>query len=550
VLKGAKGEGRGAKGADPAVEAAARIHALSILGLVLLPFVLQLTLVKFPDTDAFYHLKHAAVYLEKGPFYQEFPWHTQSLIGDLGADLWYGFHLSLVPFTLIGDPFFSLRVASAVMLAVLLLCFYGLCRRERMPLPWLWPVVLLGSSPVETWRWLALRPFLVSLTLVGFLFFACFGKAGSDGASPSRTGPLPSRLWVCLLSAALAWFHPALFWLAPFVVGVCFLVRGLVEKTWNGTMVPLSMVGIAAGLLLRPDALDALRLLQVQLLDLSRVVRTEPFFPEASEMRSLIAMNAVSPCLPFLFVWLGVLGFCAMASPVRKVQLDRRKLSAVFAAAAIGGVFAAMSFFGTLRAADPWVFFASLSMGLALGLALDRAPNEKAYKSKASPALLAFAGAALVGACVSFVESHKWINHSGFNVYRLGPAAEWLKRNSAPGDVVFHLRWSDFAELFYWNDRNRYITGMDPIFLYVHDRPKFWQYSCLEQGVCTDQVSSTPPSEAPTWSDTFTALKEGFGARYVVATPEFSPAFLGYLDGDKRYKRVFANKDAAVYELE
>ena len=51
------------------------------------------------DPDSFYHIRHASLYRENGILNSNFPWVTKSAIGKFGADIWYGFHILLIPFT-------------------------------------------------------------------------------------------------------------------------------------------------------------------------------------------------------------------------------------------------------------------------------------------------------------------------------------------------------------------------------------------------------------------------------------------------------------------
>ncbi|HEY7410136.1 MAG TPA: hypothetical protein VII13_05315, partial [Vicinamibacteria bacterium] len=78
-------------------------HAASLLAIALGSTVLHSLSVNFPDPDSFYHLRHAWVYATRGLAHGSFPWLEFSLVGRTGADLWYGFHVLLVPLTGFGD---------------------------------------------------------------------------------------------------------------------------------------------------------------------------------------------------------------------------------------------------------------------------------------------------------------------------------------------------------------------------------------------------------------------------------------------------------------
>jgi len=67
--------------------------------------MVHLSLVpRVADLDSFYHIGHAAAYLDGSIFDTSLPWATQSVIADKGADLWWGFHMVLTPFAALGEP--------------------------------------------------------------------------------------------------------------------------------------------------------------------------------------------------------------------------------------------------------------------------------------------------------------------------------------------------------------------------------------------------------------------------------------------------------------
>ena len=75
---------------------------------------------------------------------------------------------------------------------------------------------------------------------------------------------------------------------------------------------------------------------------------------------------------------------------------------------------------------------------------------------------------------------------------------------AAPGDIVWHGFWDEFAPLFHWNPRVRWITGMDPWYLVAHDRGAPLLMARI--------VSADFEHDA----DLRRALTERFGARFVL----------------------------------
>ena len=55
------------------------------------------------DADSYYHVRHARLYLTGGVLQTAFPWAQYSVIRTHAADLWYGFHVLLLPLASLDD---------------------------------------------------------------------------------------------------------------------------------------------------------------------------------------------------------------------------------------------------------------------------------------------------------------------------------------------------------------------------------------------------------------------------------------------------------------
>src|SRR5438128_12559884 len=70
----------------------------------------HLRIPKVPDPDSLYHIQHAALYRTHGILMTGFPWLPFSVVDRYASDIWYGFHLLLLPCTLIDDPVLEIKV--------------------------------------------------------------------------------------------------------------------------------------------------------------------------------------------------------------------------------------------------------------------------------------------------------------------------------------------------------------------------------------------------------------------------------------------------------
>jgi len=60
----------------------------------------------------------------------------------------------------------------------------------------------------------------------------------------------------------------------------------------------------------------------------------------------------------------------------------------------------------------------------------------------------------------------------GFGVYE--KASQWLSNNTPFQSIVFHSDWDETPVLFFHNDHNRYIVGLDPVFMYGYNQDLYW----------------------------------------------------------------------------
>ena len=57
--------------------------------------------------------------------------------------------------------------------------------------------------------------------------------------------------------------------------------------------------------------------------------------------------------------------------------------------------------------------------------------------------------------------------------YRYQKGMEGLCKNATEGEIVVHTAWGDFAELMAWCPKLRYMSGLDPSFMYLSHPEEF-----------------------------------------------------------------------------
>ncbi len=112
-------------------------------------------------------------------------------------------------------------------------------------------------------------------------------------------------------------------------------------------------------------------------------------------------------------------------------------------------------------------------------------------------------------------------------------ASAWLADHTPPGSLIFNADWVEFPELFYYNQRNVYVTGLDPRYLY-DSRPDLWKvYDSITQG----QEKHPGP-----------IIRERFHAEYVIARSD-STDFLNAANASNDFETVYSDTYASILRV-
>jgi hypothetical protein len=508
------------------------------------------------SVDGFYHVGHAAQYATHGLFDTSFPWATQSVIADRGGDLWWGFHVLLVPFALLGSVATAMRVSALVFTSVLAGGVWWVLRRHAVPAPGWWTALFLVAVPNVLYRYLMVRPHVLSLALALVLLSLL----------------VRGRRWqVLLAAAAITWLHLSLFWMAPGIVAAYVLARVVARPGSSGPGVPALpalfavLAGTLLGALLRPHPLATAELAYVQIVRLFTEKATDQPLIFATELLPLPAGDLVRSAWSFLAAWI-VTGVAAVAwarKSTRAVDADgdgalrkddpsggggpnggglpdpeRLLLLVTYL---VSGVFLALTVLSARRALVEFTAFGFLALPLVWGLA---APRQRLRR--AVPVLLVFLAGHLLWA------GQRHLLNAGFVAFpadAMGEVGAFLETEAAPGDTVFHAHWDNFGPLFSRDRERRYIGGMDPIFQFAHDPGRYWEHFFLSGDLVQEYTCDAWPCYEGTATDTWEAIRRHFGARLVVVEPLRNPKFTLYLLRDPRFSLVFETQHEAVFRL-
>ena len=503
-----------------------------VVGAVLLSAILHFSSTKIPDMDSFYHLRHASI-LKNDLFNTEYPWLSYSVIREKAADLWYGFHLLLIPFTFGENLLLGIKLAGVFLTSILLVSYFIAVRRHNFSLPVLWPFLFLFSVPYSLFQFLMARPHMLSLALSVLLFSF-----------------LIKGIWwqVGLISVALTFFHISQFWLGVGIVLVIFGIE-LFQKIFIDKNLNLSWNKFAAtaggmliGALLRPHPIAGLQLTYIQIIKLFIIKQHFPLL-FGKELYPISFAILTNTSFLFLVLWglaiaSAVWAFFRFFEQVKRLSLENQLF--LIGSGLLSFGFFLMSIFLARRAYSLWIIFGTLFIGGVYSFLIVKKP----YRDYFSAMILIFF---LLMVPYGFYKTGNIIASDAAPPYYLHDAAQWLSDNSNPGDIVFDTHWDNFATLFFWNQKNHYVGGIDPTFLYAYNTNLYWEFHFISKDEFGDSTCSDFECSSSGVKNIYSALKDDFKAKYVLVEKRRNPNFFQAMDIDSRFEKKFDNSKEMVF---
>ena len=458
------------------------------------------------DPDCFYHAGHARLYLERGPFSRDFPWAAYSVISRERADLWWGFHVATSPIGLIRDPVLSMRVGIAAVIAAHVLIL-GLAYR-RLGLSAFWALASLTASAGFLSRAATLRPQVLSAALLPWLFAELWRRS----------------LWGSVAAgAAMGFLHPTLgYMMFPIVVVTAVTAGRKVSKGPElGAVGAALLVAIA-----RPGLMGNLALMKVQTVDLFAVKKA-----------GLIQNfgNELTPTNMGYFLFAMLVPMLLVGLSLFLVRRETTK-SAAPAAFVLTLIYLGVFLLVTKRGVDLAAPFAVLTFALVVG-------SWERFPKWALVPVAAACGWSLYSYGIDKIKTNRPITR------RFEKASSWIAQNTPENAVIYHTVWSHFADLFFWNRRNRYLGGMDPMFQWAVSPANYW----LTTPVHPKRRAGWVGTEAPMAGNDiplYRALPERLDSKWILCGIGAENNVVRELERDRTHYRLrYSDVNSRVFEV-
>ena len=450
--------------------------------------------------DAYYHIRWSRILLSSAPHLPAFTSLPLTVLRPSAfVDQHFLFHVLLMPFTL-GDLRVGAKLAAPLFSALALASIFWLLVTYRVRYRWLWLLPLAAGSEPFLYRMSMTRAPSLSLALLGLGVYVILERR---------------FVYLVFLTFIFVWLYN----LFPLILVFAFahaVTVWLSERRLDFAALYATSLGAALGLVINPyfpkDFVLIFHHAHMLLAETTAIDVGSEWYPyDTSEV--LTKSAAV-----FALYFAALLAF-----NFRKRSSDNPPLFFLLLAA----VFLLMSL-RWRRFFEYWPPFAVLFAAFTFDAELPEFTRRLRLRLS-MVALLTVLGAITI----LNVRAARAEIRDIRDPFAMRGASAWLATHTPAGSLVFNADWVEFPELFYYNQRNVYVTGLDPRYLF-DSQPELWKvYDRITQG----QEKHPGP-----------IIREHFGTQYVVARND-STEFLDAAKASGDFETVYSDAYASVLRI-
>lgn len=506
--------------------------------LVLAPLQFSTKSICCGDYDGYYHIVWSRMLWDglRAHHLPRFIWLPLTTLNSRDyVDHHFLFHVFQIPFTWFRDLRLGAKIATLLFAVLAVFSCYWLLVRYRIRFALVWLVALLACSTPFLFRLNMAKapPFAIIYLIIGT--YLLFSRKHWMLLPLAFVFTLTYDMFVLLLAAAVIWS----------------IVIGWTERRFEWRPIAFVFVGVVAGFVINPYFPHNLALfyehLRIKLTFGSFSTKVgQEWYPYSSWE---FLGNSVVACVAMVVGYIAFdpadrkraehsLYFLILATLMMVMNARWRRIAEYWPPFAI--LFAAFS-------AQPWIAgarsaFTTLPSDMldelqpfldrhepvaVAGLSQRREMWEWLAAALAAIILAVFLGANLSVTVKDIAESEPP------EYYKAG--MQWVRSNVPPGEIVFNTDWDDFPRMFYFDPTHRYVSGLDPTYLY--DRNK--ELSRLYDRITLGKEKDPGP-----------LIRDRFGSRFIFTdnTNIHSSFYRNALDSGW-FEVVYEDEDCTVLHI-
>lgn len=544
------------------------------------------------DGDSFYHAKMADLMIQQRGVIKDFPWLPFTILKEHYTDHHLLFHIFIIPFILIfKNPLVAIKMATVLLAAVFFLVFYWLLRKWQIKYAFIYALLPLTSYVLPLRFALAKAPAisLIALTLglatllkrkklllflLSFIYVwlhggwpiiliatICYCLAETIKNIIDNPPRLPTKIKNTNINNIEYFFY---LYFLYFIFYFSSLIRRFFVKS-NTKLLLACLAGITAGVIINPYFPQNLYFYWVQIFKVA-VINYHSKIGVGGEWYPYDPFDLVRDNFLICLLWLFALAWFLVSFKKPQKTFPELELLTPILGRTREELF--LFFLSTLlliytiksrRMAEYFIPVAVFFIALTFNRGLTSVDWHGYWQNLKKIILnlrflipnillifLFVAGCgALIGSTIQLWQKTRqyYIEARPFSNFQ--KASQFLKENTPSGTTIFHNDWSSFPILFYHNDHNYYISGLDSTFFYDKNPQLYNLWWDIASGKDKESLSEK--------------IKNNFNTSYVLAEKprapikdgkkSFKAKFIEIVESDNNFQKIYEDDETKIYKI-
>jgi len=488
------------------------------------------------DPDGFYHIRMATLILKNG-IIKNFPWLVFTNLPTSYTDHHFIYHLILSLFAIFLKPIVAVKIATVFINTIFIIIFYSFLKSQKIQYAWIYIIILLSSTPFA-FRINLVKASSFSLIILFLILISIFKKRYKT---------------LFLLSFLYVWSYGG--WPLSIVVSGAYLISSFLSQKMQNfskdffTIIKISewkpliitILGSVAGIIINPYFPENILFYWVQIIQIAIVnygskvgVGMEWYGFNISELLRY------STEVVFLLLIGGLLFFGRIA--IKKYKIISEEQVKKILLFLILSVFFFLLTLKSKRNSEYLFPFAVTFGALFINYFWDKEvyliiiKNLKSFFKKRFLYVLFIVYIISMFFVAFFLNSLRIKNYleEDHPIDEYKKEMEVVMQNSNSGDIVFHSDWDDWPIMFYHNQYNRYIVGLDATFMYKYSPNLYKKWKDITWG---DFIG-----------DPYDIIKNDFNAKIIFIANSDKENMDKYIKNNSHYELLYEG-DADIYKV-
>jgi len=490
------------------------------------------------DPDGFYHAK-MAVFLRQGIILKSLPWMQFSTLRDHFTDHHLLYHILLAPFTLIQDnPLLGVKIAAIVFAAIMVTVFYWLLKKLDIAWP-AWLTLLFVTLSGLNFRLALIKVSPLSILVVWLLIYALYKEKNWLTFALGFIFVWLYGGWPIALMVLLAYLLAEKIYIFIHQKKINLLHKKIVlalpfaHKSKAYFRQSLALIsGLVAGLIVNPYFPTNLYFYYQQFVQIG-VINMGNKFSVGEEWYGANFGQVVSVA-PHIFALACVLFVILFYNHRRISRLTIFSFGLTFVF-----LFLTMKSRRYLEYYSPFLLLYAATALNDVKNAISWKKMNKFWDSLAWYVRTYLAITVLFFCILAMPKIYEQALNTAINkrlpLNQFAGAANWLKNNTPAHSLVFHTDWDEWPMLFYFNDQNYYMVGLDFTFMYNYSPELQKEYI----DITTNQMPEPLAKK----------IKQDFGASYIFIEKMDRDNLIKKLETDPDMSRVYNDEKTSIYKI-